>query len=266
MAILTCEYKSKALIRGVKLHIILPDDGMTEDHKPPYKTLYFLPGYSATNTEIMTYLRFRMHSELKGIAVVFPDGENLFYQDIASQNTGYSTFVGKELVEVTRNLLPLSRKREDTYIGGISMGGYGAIYNGLRFRDTFSKIIAFSPAVDPYDLLVENPGPDFKESQFFNIFGTKETYLKSDSCLVHAYRTIPKEEQPALFMSCGTEDVVVYRTVEKLHRELCEENVAHLYREESGGHDFDFWERMMDPAFSFLADIPEKTKDRMLSR
>ena len=43
-------------------------------------------------------------------------------------------------------MLPLSTKREDTFIGGISMGGYGALYNGFKYRDTFSKVAAFSPA------------------------------------------------------------------------------------------------------------------------
>lgn len=63
--------------------------------------------------------------------------------------TFYSTYVGKELVEVTRKLFPLSHRREDTYIAGISMGGYGALYNGMRYRHTFSKVAAISPASDP---------------------------------------------------------------------------------------------------------------------
>ena len=77
-------------------------------------------------------------------------------------------YVGKELVEMTRKMFPLSEKREDTYIGGISMGGYGALYNGMKYRDTFSKVAAFSPACDPYLMLVKEPGPGFSREQLLS--------------------------------------------------------------------------------------------------
>ena len=80
MAFLQIDYKSEALMRGVNIKVILPSDGMAGKWEPPYKTLYLLPGYSATATELITYLGLRGQSELKGIAIVLPDGENLFYQ------------------------------------------------------------------------------------------------------------------------------------------------------------------------------------------
>ena len=123
MAYIELQYKSMALMRGVNVTVILPTDGMAGAvPEPPYKTLYMLPGYSATALEIVTYLGLRAQAELKGIAIVIPDGENLFYQDVTQLHTFYSTYVGKELVEMTRKMFPLSEKREDTYIGGISMG------------------------------------------------------------------------------------------------------------------------------------------------
>lgn len=118
---------------------MLPSDGMAGKWEPPYKTLYLLPGYSATATELITYLGLRGQSELKGIAIVLPDGENLFYQDMPDRMTFYSTYVGKELVEVTRKMLPLSTKREDTFIGGISMGDMAHYIMGLNIGIRFLK-------------------------------------------------------------------------------------------------------------------------------
>lgn len=65
------------------------------------------------------------------------------------------------MVELTRRLLPLSTRREDTYIAGISMGGYGALYNGLKYKETFGKIAAMSPAADIYRLFRELPDAGF---------------------------------------------------------------------------------------------------------
>lgn len=264
MAFLRYEYKSMALMRGVTVNIILPSDGMAGRVDPPYQTLYFLPGYSATGTELYTYLGFRMQSELKGIAIVIPDGENLFYQDYPDRNTFYSTYVGKELVEETRKLLPLSAKREDTYIGGISMGGYGAIYNGFRFRDTFSKIIALSPAADCYKLMVESHAPGFSEEQFNNYFGSKETYLDSECNLNKAVQDADIKTLPELFLCCGREDRAVYAAVREFEKVLVQMQFPHVYREEHGDHEMDFWSRMMDPAFSFLAGISEGTRNKLV--
>lgn len=264
MAFLQLEYKSQALMRGVSVKVILPSDGIGGQWEPPYRTLYLLPGYSATATELITYLSLRSQSELKGIAIVLPDGENLFYQDMPDRMTFYSTYVGKELVEVTRNMLPLSERREDTFIGGVSMGGYGALYNGMKYRDTFSKVAAFSPAADAYMLLAETEAPGFSAEQFQGIFKSRENYYSGDTNLAVEWTKEGVKNRPELFLCCGKEDRAVYRAVWQLETTLREHHVLHQYREGHGDHEFDYWERMMDPAFSFLAGIKEGTKDKML--
>ena len=264
MAFLQIDYKSEALMRGVNIKVILPSDGMAGKWESPYKTLYLLPGYSATATELITYLGLRGQSELKGIAVVLPDGENLFYQDMPNRMTFYSTYVGKELVEVTRKLLPLSTKREDTFIGGSSMGGYGALYNGFRFRDTFSKVVAFSPAADAYMLLAEAEAPGFSRTQFEGIFESKEPYYGSECDMCTQWTRKDVDNRPELFLCCGKEDRAVYNAVEKLETALRQGNIPHIFRGGHGDHEFYYWEQMMDPAFSFLAEIEEGTRDKLV--
>lgn len=263
MAILQLEYKSQALMRGAKVTVILPSDGVGGLWESPYKTLYFLPGYSATAMELVTYLGLREQSELKGIAIVLPEGENLFYQDMPERMTFYSTYVGKELVEETRKLLPLSKKREDTFLGGISMGGYGALYNGIKFRDTFSKVVAFSPAADACMLMTKEDAPGFSKEQFCGIFGDEQSYYNS-ACNMEKEWTIPRENRPELFLCCGKEDRAVYDAVEKLEAALKEYEIPHMYREEHGDHEFAYWKKMLDPAFSFLSEIKEGTKNELI--
>lgn len=48
-----------------------------------------------------------------------PSGENRFYLDDEKSGELYGEFIGKELVEFTRKLFPLSDKREDTFIAGL---------------------------------------------------------------------------------------------------------------------------------------------------
>lgn len=262
MAYIKLQYKSMALLRGVTVDVILPSDGMGGVEIPtPYKTLYFLPGYSADSTELLQYLSLRSQSELKGIAIVIPNGENSFYIDRPDRNQNFSTFVGKELVEITRKYLPLSNKKEDTYIGGISMGGYGALLNGLRYHDTFSKVAVMSPCVDAYDLMMQD-APGFSLELFNQLFRSKEQYMAEDTNLSKAYTEA--ESRPRIFIGCGRQDILVYKQVKKFVAELTEKNVPVDYKEMEGNHDLDCWERMLDAEFSFLADIEEGTKNALV--
>lgn len=78
--------------------------------------------------------------------MVMPSGDNAFYVDQPKGHNNYGEYIGQELVRLTRKMFPLSRKREDTFIGGLSMGGYGALRNGLKYSDTFGAVIALSGA------------------------------------------------------------------------------------------------------------------------
>lgn len=266
MSLLTVDFKSMALTRGVQVKVLLPDDGMGgfAPVPQPYKTLYFLPGYSATATELLTYLPFRKHCELKHIAIVFCDSENLFYQDYAERNTRYSTFVAEELVNYTRRILPLSHRREDTFIGGISMGGYGALYNGMKYADTFSKIAAFSPSCDP-EVLLNLPG--FAPGMFESLFKSHDAYVAGDSCLATLYgnRVAATAHLPEVWMCCGTGDRLVWTQAEAFHNVLTGLHYDHQWRTGDGDHEFAYWEQHMDSAFSFLAGIDEGSRNSLIS-
>ncbi|MBR1855303.1 MAG: prolyl oligopeptidase family serine peptidase [Lachnospiraceae bacterium] len=264
MAYLTFEYKSVALMRGVTIRAYLPDTAVAGIDTKPLKALYFLPGFSADSTEIATFLRLRRQVELKNIAVFIVDGNNQFYIDHPERYQNYSTFVGKEVVEVTRRMFPLSDKREDTYIGGISMGGYGALYNGLRFKNTFSKIIALSPAVDICRAMEEHPDAGFLPQQLENLFGTREVYEQSEWSLNTYYSRENTENAPQIFLCCGEQDRLVHPQGREFAEAIRTRGYSCEFLGGKGDHDTDYWERVLDPAFSFLAGIPAGSRDDIL--
>ena len=232
MAYIEMNYKSESLMRSVSLNVFLPCcDGWGNAEKP-FKTLYFLPGFSASGKELSISLSFRLQSMMKGIAVVIPDGDNSFYVDRPDRYV----------------------KREDTFIGGISMGGYGALLNGLRYRDTFGKIAAMSPGLDFYDLM-ERGVNGFTREYLDGLFGSREEFERTDLGLDPAYLAAKKagEEIPKLFMCCGRQDELVYENNVRFVKFLQENQIPVAYREDDGGHDVMFWEKFMDPLFAFLA-------------
>ncbi|MCF0112203.1 MAG: acetylesterase [Erysipelotrichaceae bacterium] len=160
MALLTVNYRSQSLHRNVQFMVYLPTDDSRIPVQPPYKTYYLLHGmqYDCTAFPIQTSIIRKAREQ--GIAVVMPSGENSFFTDHDTSSNRFETYVAKELVEATRSMFPLSHKREDTFIGGFSMGGFGAMRIGLKYHETFSRITTFSAAIhfyetDPVDVVFD---------------------------------------------------------------------------------------------------------------
>ena len=140
MALMEVNFFSKALMRPVTMNVILPVDKVffgeeTEEENKPFKTLYLLHGVMGNYTDWVTGTCIKRWAEEKNLAVVMPSGANMFYMDHPNANENYSEFIGKELVKITRRMFPLS------------LGGFGAIRNGLKYHDTFGYIAGLSSAM-----------------------------------------------------------------------------------------------------------------------
>ncbi|MBQ4089174.1 MAG: acetylesterase, partial [Clostridia bacterium] len=164
MALIQMDFRSETLKRAVTVNVILP----MEKFKAPYPTLYLLHGLTDNCNGWLSYTRIRLWAEESGLAVVMPSGENSFYMDILVKDGclgDFGEYVGSELIQVTREAFPLSYKREDTFIAGLSMGGFGACRNALKYCETFGKAAILSGALHIYEYPV-----DWVESQG-NIIG-----------------------------------------------------------------------------------------------
>ncbi|SEL56303.1 alpha/beta hydrolase family protein [Paenibacillus sp. OK003] len=252
MAMLQVNFFSKSLRREVTFNALLPVDAPVIPGQPdpgadrkPLKSLYLLNGYSGSYTDWISYTRIRELSDRHRIAVFMPAGENHFYVDDEAKGDFYGEYVGKELVEFTRSLFPLSTSREDTYIGGLSMGGYGAIRNGLKYAEHFGRIIALSSAILPYKIANASPGYSdgvANYEYFTRVFGDLDQLTGSDNdpeALVMRLKhtNIPV---PEIYMACGTEDFLL-DVNQRFHDFLKRENVDVTYIESAGVHNWDFW-------------------------
>ena len=117
------------------------------------------------------------------------------------------------------------------------MGGYGALYNGFKYQDTFSKVVAFSPAADAC-MLLAGSSTGFSRAQFEGIFGNREAYYGSECDMCTQWTRKDVDNRPELFLCCGKDDRLVYDEVEKLENALQKENITHEYRSGHGDHRF----------------------------
>ncbi len=251
MAILHASFISKSLFRAVDITVILPVDKIFEEEKEqkPFKTLYLLHGLLGNEYDWISGTRIERWATEKNLAVVMPAGENGFYCDQPDTGRLYGKFIGEELVQITRKMFPLSHKREDTFIGGLSMGGYGAFHNGLKYSETFSHIISLSGALH----LLEDSEITKASTVAFEIscFGDVEKAKKSDYNPMYMIQNFNGEHKPNIFMACGTEDNLIH--VNRYYKEQLEANGFNVtYYESQGNHDWDFWDHYIKVALDYL--------------
>lgn len=261
MAHIVCNFFSQSLNRNVDITVLIPSDKTEKPQK--FKTLYLLHGIFGSHCDWSLSTRIDRWAKDRNLVVVMPSGENRFYVDHKESGNNFSQFVGKELVDFTRRTFPLSTKREDTFIGGLSMGGYGALVNGLKYNETFGSIIALSSALI-LDLIVrstDNPSlPLHRRKSFYeSIFGDLSKLKGSDKdykALIDSVDNIP-----SIYMACGQDDHLLYKANVRFHEYLVKQNIHHTFETGPGGHDWDFWDTFILKASNWLP-LEEETKGR----
>lgn len=255
MAILQVNFRSDSIMRSVNHTVFTPDQNGWNDVSPPYQTLYFLNGYSGGGLETAQFTNFALYAMMYGVAIVMMDGENSFYVDDEKRGALFSRYIGEELVEASRAVLPLSHRREDTFLGGISMGGYGALINGLRYRDTFSKIAMLSPAlcmIREDDTIPQ--GSPYTRAEVLDLLGTWKEISGTYKDYRHALKKAltARDAMPQLFMACGKQDSLIYQSFCNVSQELQKAKARITVYEAEGGHDHAFWKKALTPAMEFI--------------
>lgn len=258
MAQLKVDFMSKALMRTVSINVILPVDKVffeKEEEVKPFKTLYLLHGIFGNNSDWISGTRIQSWAQEKNIAVVMPSGENKFYINNEYTCERFSDFIGEELVEITRKMFNLSNRREDTFIAGLSMGGYGAIINGLKFNNTFGYVAGLSSALILDDVLSGEEGISAimgGRQYYTGIFGDLSKLRGSDK----DYEALAKElsnskNAPKMYLCCGTEDQLINAN-RRFRDLLLDNNFDVTYVEGPGEHNWYFWDEYILKVLEWL--------------
>src|SRR5690349_7712720 len=120
---------SEVLTLQSTMYVLLPQrtlDEIKNKRKPTYRTLYLLHGHSDDHTAWQRWTSIERYVEGLNLVLVMPAVNLSFYTDMA-HGSKYWQFISDEVPAVARELYSLSFKREDNFVAGLSMGGYGAL-------------------------------------------------------------------------------------------------------------------------------------------
>lgn len=225
----TLNVYSPSMQKEVKTLVVHPSSA-TEKKSP---TVYILHGYSGYPKRTLTQdipALLALSAELQ-MTFILPDGNyDSWYLDADGKNSKYETFVAKELVAYVQK--HYNSDPTKTAIMGWSMGGHGALYIGARHQNTFSAIgslcgvMDFSPFGKAYGvpkILGDNPANWAKYTVMSQIEKLKSSKQK-------------------IFISCGTEDILIAQN-RKLHEQLLLLKIPHHYEERPGEHNAAYWSK-----------------------
>ena len=257
------QYLSSALNKITEFSFVLPNDLSAQDRAGnphflrPVKNLYLLHGLTGIDTDwLWGGGCARELAREYNLNIFMPTCGNNYYIDRPGRGNAYGRFTGKEFVDYTRALFGLSDKREDTLIGGFSMGGYGTLQAAFTYPGTFAGAIALSAAnptvsADPEGR--DNPEDRYEAEFYHALFGEQaeaEAGLKNPESRA-AQAAGRGEALPRLYLACGTEDALIW--INRRYRDHLSKAVPDLRFEEGpGSHDWAFWNDYIRRGLEYL--------------
>lgn len=264
MAQLHVTFSSDVLRMSTSMNVILPQRTRSMIHgddaeENRYPVLYLLHGMSDNYSSWLRWTSVERYADQAGIAVVMPEAGLGWYADMAA-GYDYRRFIGEELVSVIPNMFPgVSRKREDTWVAGASMGGYGCMAVGLTYPETFSKIAPIAGAMFPNHLFPGTPkwGWIGRDLHFWeDILGDPDKFEGSKNDLRFLARRIVETgaPKPKIFQWVGTKDFLYEDNLEmrdallEIGMDLTYEETPDLF------HDWGFWDERIKPTIQWLKE------------
>jgi S-formylglutathione hydrolase FrmB len=205
---------------------------------------------SGDHTDWQRRTSIERYVEEKEIAVVMPAVHRSCYTDMA-HGLRYWTYISEELPTRAQDMFPLSAKREDNFVAGLSMGGYGAFKLALRHPDRFAAAASLSGAMDAADWInIKTPG---WEPELRNMFGDLNEIAGSSNDLFHLAAQVAQTDQPKpkLFQWCGTEDFL-YASNVKFRDYLQALPLDLTYSDGPGGHSWEHWDVKIQQVLDWL--------------
>jgi S-formylglutathione hydrolase FrmB len=242
MAYFEMVFHSATLNMDVGVNVIIPQKSKGMDaweKKGNYKLLYLLHGYSDDHTAWQRFTSIERYANEHGIAVVMPEVAHSFYTDMA-HGFKYYTYITEELPKVIKFYFPISDKPEDTYIAGLSMGGYGTLKIAFQHPERFAAAGSFSGPLDMAIRMDKYP-PD-RSAEMVEIFGDLSKFAGSDNdVMALAAKNKKKIGKLPIYQWCGTEDSLYPFNVN--FREHAKKLGLNLnYKEGPGDHSWVYWD------------------------
>jgi S-formylglutathione hydrolase FrmB len=258
MALIRCNFSSEVLELGTSMTVLLPEPSAaqigvtgTVDEAPP-PVLYLLHGLTDDDSAWARYTSIERYAADRGLAVVMPQVHRSFYADEAVGGR-YWTFLSEELPQVVERFFRVSTRPADTFVAGLSMGGYGAFKWALRQPERFAAAASLSGTLDVAYVQEYDTRP-FMRALTGRVFADRKL-AGTDEDLLHLVATADPATLPRLMLRCGTEDHLLAQS-ERFVAACAEHGVALDSGFGPGAHEWSYWDAEIRTVLDWLRPVP----------
>lgn len=242
MALLNCRFFSEALRESTTMTVILPESAVGQigmetvegSGKPP--VLYLLHGLSDDDSIWLRRTSIERYAAALGIAVVMPKVGRSFYADEAV-GQDYWQFVAHELPAMIGKMFNVSSAREDTFVAGLSMGGYGAFKLALRHPERFAAAASLSGAMRVGGSVVV----EALKSEVPQVWMGQDPEGSLDD-LLHLVQTADAQSLPMLYQVCGQQDFLYQDNLDFADAAKEAGVLVESHLDGPGDHDWQYWD------------------------
>lgn len=284
MALIQTTFMSYCLGKQTSVTVVLPISltaGLKCGRKEKFQTLYLLHGMSDDNSNWLRYTTIEKMAEENKIAVVMPNADLSFYTDMA-YGSNYYSYISNELPNVMRAMFPLSDKKEDNFIAGLSMGGYGAFKIAMKNPDNYEAAASLSGVLNVArfanvkavtDVNIDDKTKQYLDMQGISVEDYKSMVIKQQELNVKLFKGIFGDVQSLdgscedifylakkikdegkclkLFAACGTEDFLYSDNI-KFKNYAAQIGLRLKFEEGPGTHEWGFWQRYIERAMKWM--------------
>lgn len=225
----------------------MPNYGFYRDNKC-YQVLYLYHGTTGDCWDWMRFSSIERYAEEHCLAIVMPSVMNSNFHNIKNIYA-YENYVAKELPRIIEWTFPVSRRREDKFIAGLSMGGLGVLKIGLKNPQDYSAIACLSAAFMLPEWIEKSSTMPWAAA-----YEGGEKILETEEdpyYLTKKFVDTPKD-RPDLYLCCGTEDELCYECNQKMRNHLDCIGMKYTYHEGPGKHEWAFWDREIQLIMDWL--------------
>jgi S-formylglutathione hydrolase FrmB len=250
--IATREFKSAALKREWSYAVYLPTGYETSGLR--YPVLYLLHGAGGNLNNWATLGGIQATADalmasgaIPPAIIVMPDAAESWYVDGAEK---METAVLKDLIPDVQRQFRAQVKREGRLIGGLSMGGYGALRFVLKYPEMFVAAALLSPAIyDPEP----PPHSGVRRAAVFGgqTFDAALWRSLNYPMLWDAY--LQKKSPVPMYINSGDDDhLLIEQEAAKLYALLRKNEQPAELRIVDGGHAWSVWESTIGDALRYI--------------
>jgi len=226
---------STAMKKSYKAVVVKPDSYADQNKK--FETVYLLHGHSGNFSNwIKLVPALKTYADQYQLLIVCPDGsrDSWYFDSPIADAVQFETYIAKEVPAYVDANYQTITNRNARAITGLSMGGHGGLYLGLRHAKQFGSCGSMSGA-----LLVEYiADPKYGIDKVLGPLETnKQTYI--DHSVMNELQRYPSDSL-AIIIDCGVDDFVIEMN-RMVHRKMVSLNIPHDYIERPGKHNWDYW-------------------------